>query len=91
MKKGMKGSKCTGSLSVGFIEQINSLCKDVSKEMAHTDLSYSHLICAVEKPLISSILNVVGGNQTKAALLLGINRATLRAKIRKFGLIPKSL
>lgn len=39
-----------------------------------------------EKKLIKRILNKTGGNQTKAAELLGIHRNTLRRKIKKFNL-----
>jgi two-component system, NtrC family, nitrogen regulation response regulator GlnG len=36
----------------------------------------------VERPLISMCLGLTGGNQIKAAEILGVNRNTLRAKIR---------
>jgi len=39
-----------------------------------------------EKKLIKRILNKTGGNQTKAAELLGIHRNTLRRKIKKLNL-----
>jgi len=39
-----------------------------------------------EKRLIKRILNKTGGNQTKAAKLLGIHRNTLRRKIKKYNL-----
>jgi two-component system nitrogen regulation response regulator GlnG len=37
----------------------------------------------VERPLISLSLGATRGNQVKAALLLGLNRNTLRKKIRE--------
>jgi two-component system nitrogen regulation response regulator GlnG len=36
----------------------------------------------VEAPLIAMVLNACGGNQIKASELLGLNRNTLRKKIR---------
>ena len=39
------------------------------------------LIAAVERPLIASALRETGGNQLRAAELLGLNRNTLRKKI----------
>lgn len=43
----------------------------------------------VERPLITSVLEWTGGNQTKAAEILGIHRNTLRAKIKELGLRKK--
>jgi len=40
------------------------------------------VIAAVEKPVIEVILSHVDGNQTKAAAMLGVNRNTLRKKIK---------
>ncbi len=47
---------------------------------------YGRVIREVETPLISAALAATGGNQLKAAKLLGMNRNTLRAKIRALGL-----
>jgi len=43
---------------------------------------YQRVIEKVEAPLIAMALNACGGNQIKAADLLGLNRNTLRKKIR---------
>jgi len=46
-----------------------------------------HLILSeVERPLIRTVLSRVNGNQSRAAVLLGITRATLRNRIRRYGL-----
>ncbi|HZP88727.1 MAG TPA: helix-turn-helix domain-containing protein [Burkholderiales bacterium] len=47
---------------------------------------YDMVISCVEKPLIEVVLHRVGGNQTQAAVLLGLNRNTLRKKIRIYGI-----
>jgi Fis family transcriptional regulator len=43
---------------------------------------YDMVIDCVEKPLIETVLHHAGGNQTRAAELLGMNRNTLRKKIQ---------
>jgi Fis family transcriptional regulator, factor for inversion stimulation protein len=43
---------------------------------------YDMVINSVEKPLLESVLHRVQGNQTKAAEVLGLNRNTLRKKMK---------
>ena len=43
---------------------------------------YDRVMREVERPLIQLCLSATRGNQIKAAQLLGINRNTLRSKIR---------
>lgn len=45
---------------------------------------YSMVLGSVEKPLIETVLERVDGNQTQAAQLLGLNRNTLRKKMKAY-------
>ncbi len=45
------------------------------------------VICEVEQPLLREVLEWSGGNQSRAAEALGINRATLRKKLQQYGLV----
>lgn len=47
---------------------------------------YDMVINSVEKPLLESVLHRVRGNQTHAAEMLGINRNTLRKKMKEHGI-----
>lgn len=47
---------------------------------------YEMVIPEVERSLILMVMKETKGNQLKAASLLGINRNTLRSKIRKLGI-----
>ncbi len=47
---------------------------------------YQRVITEVEAPLITAALTATGGNQIRAAALLGLNRNTLRKKIRELGI-----
>jgi len=47
---------------------------------------YNMVLKQVEAPLLEVVMQQVGGNQTKAAACLGLNRGTLRKKLRLYGL-----
>ena len=49
---------------------------------------YRSVMARVELPLLRHALELCGGNQLKAAKLLGINRNTLRKRLRVLGLLP---
>jgi len=49
---------------------------------------YELVLGLVERPLLQAVLRETGGNQLRAAALLGINRNTLRKKLRALGLKP---
>ncbi len=52
---------------------------------------YELIINLVEKPLLRAVLSETQGNQVKAAALLGINRNTLRKKLKEHGIDPDAL
>lgn len=47
---------------------------------------YDLVLREVEEPLFRAVLDYASGNQSQAAVILGINRGTLRKKLRQFGL-----
>ncbi len=47
---------------------------------------YDRILHEVERPLLALTLDECGGNQLRAAALLGLNRNTLRKKLRELGL-----
>lgn len=52
---------------------------------------YDRILPLVEKPLIEMTLRATGGNQIKAAFVLGINRNTLRKKIAELAIDVKEV
>jgi two-component system nitrogen regulation response regulator GlnG len=50
---------------------------------------YDLVLALVERPLLRAVLRETGGNQLRAAALLGINRNTLRKKLRALGFKPE--
>ena len=51
-----------------------------------TDL-YELILKEIEQPLLSVVLEKSRGNQTKCAQILGLNRGTLRKKLKIYGLM----
>ena len=49
---------------------------------------HSLMVGLVEKPLLRAVMRETRGNQVRAAQLLGINRNTLRKKLREHGIDP---
>jgi Fis family transcriptional regulator len=47
---------------------------------------YDLVMREVEEPLFRAVLDHCAGNQSRAATILGINRGTLRKKLRELGL-----
>jgi len=48
---------------------------------------YDMVLQQVEQPLLELIMQHVSGNQSKASEFLGINRGTLRKKLKTYNLI----
>ena len=52
----------------------------------YRDGLYARMLREIEPPLLREVLAWSGGNQSRAAEILGIHRATLRKKLRELGL-----
>ena len=48
---------------------------------------YDLVLGEVEEPLFKAVMDYTAGNQSQAAGILGINRGTLRKKLRTYSLI----
>ncbi len=48
---------------------------------------YQLVLTEVEAPMLEQVMKYVRNNQTKAAHLLGLNRGTLRKKLKQHGLL----
>ncbi|MAV61591.1 MAG: DNA-binding transcriptional regulator Fis [Gammaproteobacteria bacterium] len=45
---------------------------------------YNLVLREIEPPLLNSVMKFCNNNQSKAARILGINRTTLRTKLKKY-------
>ena len=48
---------------------------------------YDLVLGEVEQPLFKAVMDYTGGNQSQAAGILGINRGTLRKKLKTYSLL----
>ncbi len=48
---------------------------------------YNMVLAEIEAPLLESVMDYVRGNQTRASEVLGLNRGTLRKKLKQYGLL----
>ena len=69
---------------VQLVDKITELEDALYKEKE--GVLYKAVLDVVERPLIEHALQRTEGNQFKAARILGINRNTMRSKIRKLGI-----
>ena len=62
------------------------------KDMGNTapENLYQLLLAEIEPPLIEEILKSTGGNQSRAANMLGITRNTLRTKMQRYSINAQS-
>ncbi len=50
---------------------------------------YDLVLGEVERPLFRQVMQYTGGNQSRAAEVLGINRGTLRKKLKEYELLEQ--
>ncbi len=71
-------------LCISITQSIEKYFDDLNGQQP-TNL-YNFFINEVEKPFLEVVMQQVDGNQTKAAEVLGINRNTLRKKLKMYDL-----
>lgn len=70
-------SECVETALKDYFEQLNG----------HSTANlYDMLLAEVEAPLFKATLEYTNGNQSRAAEILGLNRGTLRKKLKAYGL-----
>lgn len=48
---------------------------------------YDMVLAEVEAPLLEAVMKYTRNNQTRAATMLGLNRGTLRKKLKQYGML----
>lgn len=73
-----------GKITLAIRESLDEYFTHLDGQPPHA--IYDMVLSCVEKPMLEVVLTKVGGNQSKAADMLGINRNTLRKKMAAYGL-----
>ena len=76
-------NKDNNDLALCVREALDEYFRDLDGQPPHA--VYDMVLACMEKPLLEYVMNRAGGNQSKAAAILGLNRNTLRKKIRELG------
>jgi len=71
-------------LAACIIDSMQQYFKDLNGQKPQN--LHSFFIQEVEKPFLQVVMDHVEGNQTRAAEILGINRNTLRKKLKIYNL-----
>ena len=77
----------TGSLDDGQLRDLEERLRYLRDlDGCDTDDLYNIALRELEIPLFAEVLKHCDGNQSRAATMLGIHRATLRKKLKDYGL-----
>ena len=97
-KKNVSRKKANGKTKDGQIQSRNRLLSSFTEDAmtsyfknlnGHKPAEIYRLVLGeVEPPLLRAVMDYTEGNQTLAAEMLGLNRATLRKKLKQYDLRP---
>jgi len=78
-----------GALKAAAEEAIRQFIETLDGE--ETSEFYNLVLAEVEEPLLRVVMEYTADNQSRAAAMLGLNRGTLRKKLRQYNLLKPSL
>lgn len=84
---GQEQFKHGGNLRDAVTIAMQQYLKELDGQLA-TDV-YPMVLAEIEAPLLTEIMKYTRNNQTKASIMLGLNRGTLRKKLKQYKLIAK--
>lgn len=87
MKKIVKNEQGNNSTGLGQVvaQYLHNYFQAHEGQMPSPGL-YKRILIEVEKPLMLSVLEAVGGSQVKASKILGLSRNTLRKKLEELNI-----
>jgi len=77
-------NKNNNDLATCVRDALDEYFKDLDGQPPHA--VYDMVLQCMEKPLLEYVMKRAAGNQSKAAEILGLNRNTLRKKLKQYNL-----
>lgn len=74
-----------GALKTAAEDAIRKFIETLDGE--ETSEFYNLVLAEVEEPLLRVVMEYTANNQSRAAAMLGLNRGTLRKKLRQYNLL----
>jgi Fis family transcriptional regulator len=74
------------SLREAVKTSIESYFSKLGEDVLVNDL-YEMVLSEIEAPLLEGVMKYTRGNQSKAAIMMGLSRGTLRKKLKKYGFL----
>lgn len=70
-------------------QSVSEALEDYLSQVEHEHISelYNMVLGEVEAPMLAVVMKHTSSNQSKAAAMLGLNRGTLRKKLRQYKLV----
>ena len=89
MNQPMKTLPITSPDGYSLAETTRKTVREYLKLLGNQDATYLYrqIIDEVERPLLEELMDHTNGNQSRTAACLGINRATLRSKLKRHSII----
>lgn len=78
-------SETKGTLKSAAEDAIRQFIETLDGEEARE--FYNLVLAEVEEPLLRVVMEYTANNQSRAAAMLGLNRGTLRKKLRQYDLL----
>jgi len=81
--------ECSPEQKQTLRECVTSSLTEYLDKVDHENISdlYEFVLSEVEAPLLETVMQQTRSNQSKASAMLGLNRGTLRKKLKKYGML----
>ena len=85
----LKGESTDSHSDITLRQSVDKTLRKYLNQMSGQPVRNLHelVIKEVEEPLLTAVMEHTSNNQSKASIMLGLNRGTLRTKLKQYGLL----